>query len=241
MKKILSGKLAIAAAIIITLAGCAAEKPKTSIPGAELYSPEKIASMYISSLQMNQLENISLYFSKAVDPEIANKSAKSVADSIQIGQFKSKQISGDDNSASVQVVYNYVEKSADLSASRKKKYSTVNMMMLKEDGVWKIRTTGLADADNEIEQRIFLQCLNTVLDVTIAQEQLRGGRDEYTSRLTELQKKINFDESACGELSVAHADESSFQIVAKTKNLKPCDITANTDSHTPESYQECYE
>lgn len=241
MKKEFFKRLVLVAVIITTMAGCTQEKPQTSIPGAEIYSPEKIASMYISSLQMNQFENISLYFSKMVDGSIIDKYAKSFCDSVQVGQFKTKNISGDDNNATVQVVYNYTEKSASSSADMKKKYKTVTMKLVKEDGIWKIRTTGIDDTDQAIEKEIFLECMNTVMDVTIAQEKIRSTKDVYSSSLSELLKVVAFKESQCSELSIDNADENSYLVKATTKNLKPCSITADTDSHHPEAYDECFE
>lgn len=241
MKNNLIQKLVVAAAIVFAVAGCAPEPPKTSIPGAELYSAEKIAGMYISSIQLNQLDNIELYFSKAVDPKIVKQSAQALYDSTQIGQFKSKQISGDKENALVEIVYNYSGKNADSGPTKDKQYATLQMKMVKEDGSWKIRTTGIPETDQAIENQIFLQCLNTVLDATIAEERIRARTDVYSSRVTDLQRAVKFDDKNCSELTIGSADETSYQILAKTKNLKPCDITANTDIHTPETYQGCYE
>lgn len=244
MKRIFSRSIApalLAALALVFSAGCAKEKPaaENANPEEELYSPVKVAELYLASYQFGQVESVAGYFSKELPADIVNKYISDFSKKYEVGRYKTKQLSADDTTAAVKVVYTYNEKGQIRPVGTKPKYFDVTLKLVRENKVWKLRNTGSPATDKKIEENIFLKCLNTIMDITVAQEKVRSVKDSYSSSLAELMRVVPFDEFACNELSVSDADENGFNVVATTKNLVPCEIKGNTDEHFPMEYDEC--
>lgn len=235
--------MTVAVAVLIALAGCAGkeEPDPRAVPGGEDFSPERIVERVMTALQMGDTAGMPAYFARDVDPKLVNDFIKNVNSEISVDRYKALPESSSDNKADVKVYYQYQAKQDGVvPRGAKKQVAEKQFELVKEDDVWRVRRTGFEDFDRKVEERLFMQCLNSVMDATIAEEITRRLRGEYAGSIAALLKVMpELEEEACDELNIEKAGESSYLITAKTLNYDPCMIAANTDSYAPRSYREC--
>ena len=228
----------------VLLAGCSGKNnADMEIPEYLRQAPDKLVKQFMSDIQFQNIEKLDLYFSK----EIPEKTRKSVGSIItgrkRIGRYETDLRTPVDGSREgqtvlVQLIYSFTDPEAAYGASKKTVEKTAVKLKL-ENGLWKIRTLGMREIDELIENDVFLDCLDAVMDATIAQEKVRFNKTSYASSIADLMKVYNINEMACDELTIEDAGAESYLLVAKTRNTVSCLITADTDSHKPESYEDC--
>ncbi|MFA6450744.1 MAG: hypothetical protein WCX65_14820 [bacterium] len=227
--------------VCLIIAGCAAPPEKGAIPGAENLPPNEMVDRLFAAIQFNELESAENYFTSQAPENLAKKFIADFAKTRAIGQFKTKTISVVKNKAVVKALYNYDKKDPKTGeiTTTKKIEELKQFEMVKEGKYWKIRRTGFPAFDMKVEESLFYDCLNTVMDITIAEEKLHQRRPTYTDSIAALNKVYKINDAACANIRIEQAGKTTYWVVARSRNLIPCEITANTDKHSPMSFDEC--
>jgi hypothetical protein len=225
------------------LAGCSNPPKPEEVPTAGEETPSKTVELLFSAFTFGDMTGTGKLFSKKIPSDMASKFTRDFFKKHAIDQFKPKVVSQDKKTAVVKVIYSYLPKDekGEPVDTAKKKVELKTMGLVKEGDSWKIRKTGFPDFDEKVEENIFYECMNIVMDVTIAEEKLRQlpDRDAYTNELALLNKILPINEAACKSISVTDADGQSYLVVATSRNTPPCNIEANTDMHKPEKFEDC--
>ncbi len=235
--------MAITITAFIALAGCAQKETldARAIPGGKDFTPERIVERVFTAIQTGELTGIDAYFSAEITPGLVEEFVKNINSSMKIDKYKALPVSSDAKNAEVKILYRFIPKVDGAFARRtKKQVSEKIFKLVKEDDIWRVRKTGFKDFDQKVESRIFMSCLESVMDAAIAEEKTRQMRGEYAASVAALLKVMpDLNEMTCEELNIEMTGESSYLITAKTLNSDPCLIVANTDSYAPKSYLEC--
>jgi len=225
------------------IAGCSGggrdkqEEAKMRLTGL---APDKLVTQLFSTFQFADYDEAYIYFSKDISEKVIDGFLSWLREDRSIGRFWTALVHQDADTATVMVKYNYNPKNLDTGfIVRENKVAETEIHLVKENGIWKVRSMGIEQFDKRAENDIFLGCLNAVMDATIAQEKIRMQRDSYTDNLASLLKTYSIDEMACEQITIEEAGEEDYLIGAVTRNMVPCIITANTDGYQPASYEEC--
>ncbi|HOX28691.1 MAG TPA: hypothetical protein PLQ76_05995 [bacterium] len=241
MKRFTLTGAVLSAVLLIFAAGCA---PKTENKVDEQQTvklaPAQVVEKLFSSLQSSQPEALNDLFASELSGRFSRKFYSEFTSDKSLGLFKAMLLNSDGKTASVKVIYNYLKKAPKTGELGDKKIIDRRFMeLVKEKGYWKIRRTGYELFDEEVEKNLFLKCLNTVMDITIAEEKIRQGRDTYSNSLATLLKVYPVNEKECKSILINNANDKSYLVTAVTRNYEPCTITGNTDVHSPERFEEC--
>ncbi len=235
------GMPVLAVIAVLLMSGCSKQPAETKNAALKKLPPDKVVESLFSGYQMADLTKAGELFSKSLPEKIVSQYLNDFSSKRTISEFKTKTISSDMNSAYVKVLYRYNKKDPKTGEIdyNKPVVETKQFELAKEDEYWKIRRFGEAKYDNEVEKIVFYDCLNAVMDATIAEEKYKQGNPTYTDRIAMLQELLPVNDSACEEMRIQDAGTKTYLIIAKTKNFVPCEITGNTDSHSPRRFEEC--
>ncbi len=228
--------------LLVFAAGCAKAPEKGVIPGAEGLPPDKIVERLFAAFQFSEIEGAEKYFATEIPEDMASGFVKDFFSKHRVGEFRTKPLSVDKTNAVVKVSYIYTPKdpkTGEDAENAKKAIDSKQMQMVKEGEYWKIRRTGFKDFDQRMEKHLFMNCLNSVMDATIAEEKLRQARPTYSNSVGALMKYYKFDDAACKDMRIEDANKKTYMIIANTRNTVPCEITGNTDRHFPQRYEDC--
>ncbi|HOY62204.1 MAG TPA: hypothetical protein PLS19_06385 [bacterium] len=240
MKSNSAKKIVFMIASLLVIAGCAQPKPTTPIPGAEDLPPDKIVDRLFSSFAFDDIAGADKYFSTRIPQKLAVDFISDFNSSKRVGRFKTFLVNDSGNEAEVKVIYNFSAMNAETGMfETKKQVDTRHIKLLKESDYWKISSMGIEEFDQAVEKHMFMECLGAVLDAVVAQEKYRRGHDAYSGTIGSLVPLVSFDDAKCADMRVSNADASGYLIEAVTRNSKPCDIVADTDSYSPATYEEC--
>ncbi|HOO55817.1 MAG TPA: hypothetical protein PLN69_03275 [bacterium] len=235
--------------ISVFFAGCSQKNDVKPIPGGMDLPPEKIVERLFSAFAFNDTEGVEKYFATDVPEDVVTDFIGEFISSRKVGKFKALPINVADDKAEVTIHYNFNQIDSETGKfDKKKQVEKRDFSLVKQEGYWKIRTTGFESFDSEVESHLFKNCLSAALDVSLAQERYRqvvtqsstdGSIPAYTNMLAPLQEYADFNERACESISIEKADDSDYLIKAVTMNLTPCEIYVNREGYAPESYEEC--
>lgn len=227
-------------AALFTIAGCSQPKPTTPIPGAEDLSPDKIVDRLFSSFAFDDIAGAEKYFSSRIPEKLAADFISDFNATKRVGRFKTFLVNATERDAEVKVIYNFSAMNAETGMfESKKQVDTRHIKLVKESDYWKIHSLGIEDFDLAVEKHVFMECLGAVLDAVVAQEKYRRGHDAYSGTIGSLVPLVAFDDAKCSDMKVSNADAKGYLIEAVTRNNKPCNIVADTDSYSPATYEEC--
>ncbi len=244
-KKVTSAITAAAAMLII--AGCSQAPPPISpyardIPNGRAMSPERIADNLFAAIKYKDEEGVCRFFSSQVPDKVCEE-VQAIIEKKTIGWYHATPVEKRTDSATVKVSYEY---SAQKAGGGKGDFvmakSSMTFSLIPEDGVWKIRTTGIREIDEAANQYLFTKCLNTVLDASIGQEKYRYHNEKYSETVGQLVDQyppLKDSEKMCKSLRVEKAEIEQYEIIGIANTVPPCFITADQDGFTPQKYSAC--
>ena len=122
---------------------------------------------------------------------------------------------------------------------------TTDVVMVKENGVWKIRTLDPA-LNSAVEKAIFMHCKKTVHEARLAMAKYYNDNNHtYPVRTEELKKYlIGFNPDACSVLKIddisrAGKVDTDYRLTAVTRNMPECTIWGTDKKVFPETYNRC--
>jgi hypothetical protein len=235
------GWAALPVLIAFVFCGCATKPAADKPAGMEKLTPDKVVERLFSSFQFADLAGVNELFSSVLPEKTVKEYVADFTGAHNVSEFKAKTVSSDKNDAVVKVIYRYSKKDPKTGVVDYSKpvVELKRMELVKEGDYWKIRRVGIGKYDDMVEKALFYECLNAVMDATIAEEKVRQGRPTYTDSVSMLQKVFPVKDSACSEFRIQDAGKKSYMIVAETRNYTPCEITGNTDAHSPRRFEEC--
>jgi hypothetical protein len=227
--------------VCLMTAGCSNAPDPNAIPGGESLQPKDIVDRLFAAFQFNDMTGAEKYFSSEMPGKVAKGFINDFSKTHAIAQFKTQIVSSNKTNAVVKVIYSYDRKDAKTGeiTSPKKIVELKQMELVREDKYWKIRRTGFDKYDMKVEESLFYKCLNTVMDITIAEEKLHQRRPTYSNSMMALEKVYPIDESACADIRIEQQGKTAYWVIAHTRNYVPCEITGNTDKHSPAKFEEC--
>ncbi|MEW6202859.1 MAG: hypothetical protein AB1546_12840 [bacterium] len=223
--------------------GCKGEK-KTAAPVGEEQKPSTPAAVVeklFQALQSGEEEDLTELFSAAIPSKIYIGFFSGFHRTKEIMRFRVTAKEEKENAATVTVKYIYFEKKPGEESgyeSGKRKLGENKLTLVKKNNQWQIRLFG-EKIDRKIEERLFYNCLNLVMDAEIAQETYHGAHSRYATTIAALEPIIPISADKCRELKIERADKNDYLLLATSPNLVPCPITATTDGTIPMKYEEC--
>lgn len=243
MKNLRTFRLATLA-IVALLAGCASAPKSADVNDpSEPQKPSEILMTVFRSIQMQETAGIERFFSRRIPVSFVKQFIRESMEQKQLVEFHvvkgGEQIS--DAWVDLSVTFRPVAERRNGLILRTDPERTVKERFLfaKEGKRWRIRVLGDPKLDARVEQSLFFQCLNAVMDTRIAQEQYRGRRPRYASNIGALQTTVPIRIDACRELRIDRADPKDYRITAVTLNSVSCVISATTEGFMPARWQEC--
>ena len=230
-------------ALIFFAAGCKGEK-KGAVPigeGAEPSTPVVVVEKFFQALQSGEEENLSRLFSAAIPSKIHGEFFSEFHRTKEILRFRVTGKEEKGNEATVTVKYIYFEKKPVEETGYeggKRKLGENKLTLVKKGGRWQIRLFG-EKIDREIEERLFYNCLSSVMDTAIAEEIYHGSHSRYATTIAALEPILPMRTDRCRELKIERAEKNDYLLLASSPNLVPCSIIATTDGAIPMKYEEC--
>ena len=228
--------------LLAAAAGCSGgggDEEPAAVDRMSGMSPDKVVQKLFSEFQFANYDEAGMYFSESLSDETVVGFLDWLQENRTVGRFWTAVTKEGTEEAVVMVKYNYNPKNNRGLITSQKEVDEIEIHLARENDVWKIRTLGIEAFDEHAERDVFLNCLNAVMDATIAQEKIRKERDAYSDSRAALMTAHPIDEFACREITIREAGEEDFLISAVTENLEPCEIIANTDEFQPATYEEC--
>lgn len=247
----------LAAAIVFT--GC--NKDNVDTEQLKQLKPNDVVERVLSGLRTGETDSLVSYFAADVDPELIKKRLADRSASMEIQTTRIDKPQEKKNTAIVRYVYVYTEKKTDKDGNKilgDKMREAGTAVLLKEDGIWKIRLLDAKLADREDkwvvqdldamldqdgEIALFKDCVLAV-EITKLAEQMYAAdnKGDFTNNADLLRNYVtDYDPEACASLKihsigVNEKGENDYRISAETKNMPLCSISATKDKTYPETW-----
>lgn len=222
------------------LFGCSPKEGAKGEAPDDLDTPARTVEYLFGAIRGDAGLDTASLFSSAIPADLASGYVGKFRSEKEVTMYNIAGIEESEETAEVAVKYFYYGKKIEKDDVKlsSKELAEQRLTLNLEDGKWLIRFTG-EDFDDEVEERVFYDCLNAVMDATIAQELYFGSAGAYTPVLAELQDVHPFKTDRCEELKIESADEYDFRLTATTANLARCRIIATSEAVIPTKYSEC--
>ncbi len=226
--------------ILLMLISCSHYKELNHLSNT---SPPKVISKFFEGWKNRDRKLLkSLYYSK-IPAKIVNEHIDELFSIEALLKYKvSKKVIYEDDLAKVKTKFLFMQVNSENKSTSeevaKKVIKTQEFILKKENNIWKIRQFD-ENWNRKIESSIFLDCLEVLMDTSIALESFRKKNNSYTEdlELLEFNKKTNF--SLCKTKPKIRADKTKYLISAITNNLTYCELTVSPSSYYPKSYEKC--
>jgi hypothetical protein len=248
----------LAAAIVFS--GCTKDNVDTE--QLKQLKPNDVVERVLAGLRTGETDSLVDYFAADVSRDIIKKRLADRAASVEIQTTRIDKPTEKKNTAIVRYVYVYTEKKTDKDGNKilgDKMREAGTAVLVKEDGIWKIRLLDakLADRadkwvvqelgaklDQDGEIALFKDCVLAV-EITKLAEQMYAAdnKGEYTNNAGLLSNYItDYDPEACATLKihsigVNEKGENDYRITAETKNMPVCSIWATKNKTYPDSWE----
>lgn len=206
-------------------------------------SPVKVMNKFFEGWKNKDKKLLkSLFYSKIPD-KIVNDYINELFSIEVLLKYKiSKKVTYNDGLAEVKTKFLFMQVKPENNLIdkdiAKKVQKTQNFILKEENSIWKIRQFN-ENWDKKVEDAIFLDCLEVLMDFSIALESFRKKNNSYTEdlELLDFTKKPKF--SFCKTIPKIKVEKTKYLISAITNNLTHCELIVTPSSYYPKSYDKC--
>lgn len=206
-------------------------------------SPKKIMKKFFEGWKKKDKKILKPLFYSKIPAKIVDDYINELFSVETLLKYKiSKKVIYNDDLAEVKTKFLFmqVKPKNDLNDKEiaKKVQKSQNFILKQENSIWKIRQFD-ENWNKKIEEAIFLDCLDVLMDTSIALESFRKKHNTYTEdlELLDLTKKTNF--SLCKTKPKIKTEKTKYLISAVTNNITYCEIVVTPSSYYPKSFDEC--
>lgn len=236
-------KKAIFPVCVLVLAlflGCSQKEENQGETPEDLDTPQKTIDYLFNAIRGDKGVNTASLFSSEVPAVLASDYVEKFRAGKEMTMFNMTGVEKQEETAKVTVKYFFYEKQVggDEVTVSSKQIGEQNLTLNLENGSWRIRFTG-DELDVKVEEKVFYDCLNAVMDATIAQELYFGSSGTYSPMIAELEDVMTVNPGRCREFKIENADEYDFMITATTLNREGCRLIATSEAVIPTKYSEC--
>ncbi|MFH1538959.1 MAG: hypothetical protein ABIH66_08355 [bacterium] len=222
------------------LLGCSQKEESQGETPDDLDTPQKTVEHLFNAIRGDKGINTASLFSSAVPVGLVSGYVEKFRAGKEVTMYNLTGVKEQEETAKVTVKYFFYEKQVggDEVKLSSKQIGELNLTLNLEDGNWLIRFTG-DELDVRVEEKVFYDCLNAVMDAAIAQELYYGPAGAYTPVIAELEDVMPVNPGRCHEFKIESADEYDFRITATTLNREGCRLIATSEAVIPTKYSEC--